>query len=161
VAERLRENRFRVRAWRRSAGAAASSIEVHAGFAALPHFFAGLDGVVCLLPLAPETNGILNVERLRLMNPGAFVINVGRGQHLVESDLKDLLATGHLSGATLDVATEEPLPPEHWLWRDPRVLVTPHVATLPRAATAVPFILGNVARVTRGEAPLLQVRRTQ
>jgi glyoxylate/hydroxypyruvate reductase A len=160
VAERLKDNRFRVRAWRRSERESGSAIEIFSGQDALPKFFAGLDGVVCLLPLAPETIGILNARWLGAMNKGAFLVNVGRGQHLVEADLKELLDAGHLSGATLDVFSSEPLPADHWMWRHPRVLITPHVATMPRARTAVPFILENVAQVMRGDPPKLQVTRS-
>jgi glyoxylate/hydroxypyruvate reductase A len=158
VAQRLRDNGFAVRVWRNS-HVPAEGMDVFAGEDELATFFTGLDGVVGLLPLMPETIGIINAERLSLMKPGAFLINVGRGQHLDEDDLKPLLDSGHISGATLDVVSVEPLPDDHWLWKHPSVLVTPHVATLPRADTAVPFIAENVARVLRGEKPELAVER--
>lgn len=63
------------------------------------------------------------------MLPGSYLINVARGQHLVEEDLLEALDSGQLSGACLDVFSKEPLPENHPFWSYPQITITPHVAT--------------------------------
>jgi glyoxylate/hydroxypyruvate reductase A len=89
------------------------------------------------------------------------VINVARGQHLVEDDLVQALDSGHLGGATLDVFREEPLPPNSPLWTNPKVLVTPHVASYSVPATAADGVATNIRRVVAGEPLLHQVDRAR
>ena len=82
---------------------------------------------------------------------GAYVINVSRGALLVETDLIEALDAGQLAGAALDVHSREPLPPESALWRHARILVTPHIAAMPRPEVAAAQLLDNLARARRGE----------
>jgi glyoxylate/hydroxypyruvate reductase A len=82
-----------------------------AGMAQLNDFLAASRFLVCLLPLTPDTQDILNRDTLSRLQPGGYVINVARGAHLVDDDLIALLDSGHLAGATLDVFRTEPLPP--------------------------------------------------
>jgi glyoxylate/hydroxypyruvate reductase A len=109
------------------------------------------DILVCLLPLTPQTRGILGADLFRRLPRGAALVSVGRGGHLVEPDLLEAIDAGQLSGATLDVFAQEPLPREHPFWRHPRVFVTPHVATLVNPDTAAPQILENLRRLSSGE----------
>lgn len=97
--------------------------------------------LVCMLPLTAATTGIINKDTLSLLPPASFLINVGRGLHVVEEDLLQLLHSGHISAACLDVTATEPLPPDHELWRAPNVTITPHIA----AATIVPLAAQQVA----------------
>src|SRR3546814_2434197 len=83
------------------------------GSGGLDAFLAGTDILVCLLPLTAETNGILNARTFAKLPRGAAVINVGRGGQLVEGDLLAALDSGQISGATLDVFQQEPLPADH------------------------------------------------
>ena len=85
--------------------------------------------LVCLLPLTPETEGILNREIFSVMPKGSYLINVARGKHLVEKDLLEALDNGQLSGACLDVFSREPLPENHPFWSHPQITITPHIAT--------------------------------
>ena len=121
--------------------------------------FEQTDALVCLLPLTPQTRGILNGENLKRLRQGACVINLARGGHVVTADLMAALDSGHVSRAYLDVFDEEPLPADSPLWRHPGVTLTPHVAALTEPRTAVPVIVENIERVRRGEAPLHLVDR--
>ncbi len=112
------------------------------------------DVVVCLLPLTPQTRGILNSKNLRKIKLGGAVINVARGGHLVAEDLIATLDSGHLAHAYLDVFEHEPLTHEHPLWTHPAITVTPHTAALTEPRTAIPTIVENVERLRRGEPPL-------
>jgi glyoxylate/hydroxypyruvate reductase A len=119
----------------------------------LAHALEGADAVVCLLPLTPETRGILDARLFAKIRPGGCVINLARGAHLVVPDLFAALDSGHLAHAWLDVFETEPLPPESPLGTHPAVTVTPHVAALVEPRTAVPKIAEAVNRVRRGELP--------
>ena len=97
------------------------------GLADLARLAGDADVLVDLLPLTPETEGLLDATLLSLLHPGALVVNAGRGPTLVTDDLVAELERGRLR-AVLDVVDPEPLPPEHPLWRTPGTVVSPHVA---------------------------------
>ena len=117
-----------------------------AGLDRLPEFLRGVDILVCLLPLTRATRGILSRRTFSYLSPGAAVINVGRGEHLVENDLLVALNSGHVAAASLDVCSQEPLPPDHAFWRHPRILLTPHIASMTAPDTAVPGVLKQIQR---------------
>jgi glyoxylate/hydroxypyruvate reductase A len=147
---------FDVAGWSRTAKTAAG-IETYAGAAGLPRLLARSEILVCLLPLTPETEGILNARTLGLLPRGAALVNAARGAHLVEEDLLAALASGQVSAAVLDVFGEEPLPLGHPFWHHPRIVVTPHVAAFTNPATAAPIILDNIRRFEAGQPLLNQV----
>ena len=112
---------------RTSAGPLPDFDEVHTT-ADLPQLWGRADLVVCCLPGTAATRRLVDEAALRAMRPGALFVNVGRGS-LVDPDvLARVLASGHLSGAVLDVCDPEPLPPDHPLWKLDNVLITPHIA---------------------------------
>ena len=112
------------------------------------------DILINLLPLTNKTRGILNKKLLLKLKKAAYLINVGRGPHLVNEDLLDLLDNNHLSGASLDVFDEEPLPDNHTFWKHPKISVTPHIASLTNTKTAVQQIVENYKRL-KNDKPLL------
>jgi glyoxylate/hydroxypyruvate reductase A len=160
VAARLVAHGFQVLGWSRSPKVLDGVIS-YAGRSELHTFLHRTEILVCLLPLTAETVGILDAATFAELPHGACVINVARGQHLVEDDLVRALDSGRLAGATLDVFREEPLPPGSPLWTNPKVLVTPHVASYSLPATAADGVAENVRRALAGEPLLHQVDRAR
>ncbi|WP_423062785.1 2-hydroxyacid dehydrogenase [Candidiatus Paracoxiella cheracis] len=112
--------------------------------------------LICMLPLTAKTENILNKKTFSKLQKEAYLINLARGQHLVEEDLLAALGTGQLSGACLDVFREEPLPSDHPFWMHPKIQITPHIASVTNPETAAPQILDNYHRALKG-AELLNV----
>jgi glyoxylate/hydroxypyruvate reductase len=136
-------------------------IEVFSGKKRLKDFLARSRVVINVLPLTAETQGILDASAFSAMPAGAYVVNIGRGPHVVDDDLIVALDSGQLAGAMLDVFREEPLPAKHPYWRHPKVIVTPHAAAPTIVDAAERQIIENVRRIERGEAPLGVVDRTK
>ncbi|WOB07611.1 glyoxylate/hydroxypyruvate reductase A [Piscinibacter gummiphilus] len=103
-------------------------VATFAGMDELPEFLSQADILVCALPLTDETRGLLNHHTLAQLPRGAFFVNIGRGEQVVEPDLRALLDGGYLAGAALDVFEREPPPPDNWVWSHPQVVATPHIA---------------------------------
>lgn len=126
-------------------------IACHHGEAGLTELLPLAEILVCLLPLTPATEGILNKDLFAQLPEDAAVINVGRGGHLVEEDLIPALDSGQLSGATLDVLRQEPPPEDHPFWTHPKVLLTPHIASLIDPEAGAKVIAENIRRFRAGE----------
>ena len=114
---------------------------------------AGADVVVLALPLLPESVGLIDRRRLELLAPGACLVNVARGQHVVTEDLVEALRDGTLGSAGLDVTDPEPLPDGHPLWTLPNAVVTPHTGNTQEMALPLlsARITDNVRRWIAGE----------
>lgn len=141
---------FRVSGWSRSQHEL-PGVRCHSGEEGLQACLSESNFLVCVLPLTSQTHGLLNRQRLALLPRGAYVINVARGAHLVDNDLLELIDSGHLAGAALDVFREEPLPATHPFWRHPRIAVTPHTSARTLRDEAVAQIAGKMLAMARGE----------
>ncbi|WP_326544014.1 2-hydroxyacid dehydrogenase [Pseudorhodoferax sp.] len=158
VAHKLRLMGFRVAGWSRSPRAV-DGVAGFSGDAGLAGCLAQSQFLVCLLPLTPETTGLLDARRLALLPRGAYVINVARGANLVAADLLALLDSGHLGGAALDVHVPEPLPADDPLWAHPRVTLTPHIAAKLSPEVLAEQLCANIDRVERGLPLINEVDR--
>lgn len=105
-------------------------VEHFAGDDELRPFLNGCHIVVCVLPLTAETRGILCTENLQHLPHGSYLISAGRGAQMVEDDILHLIGNGHLAGAALDVFETEPLPADHPFWSEPKISLTPHIASI-------------------------------
>jgi glyoxylate/hydroxypyruvate reductase A len=143
AADLLKQIGFEVHGWSRSQKQL-QGIECYAGDEGLRAFLDGTEILVCLLPLTESTRGILNADTFNRLKPGASVINAARGPHLVESDLVEALDSGQIAGATLDVFPVEPLPRSHPFWTNPKITITPHVASLIDAPTGSKIVARNI-----------------
>jgi glyoxylate/hydroxypyruvate reductase A len=126
----------------------------------LEDFLRGLRVLVCLLPLTPQTENLLDHAHLALLAKGGYVINVARGAHIVDKDLLALIRDGHLAGATLDVFREEPLPPDHAFWGEPRITITPHISALTLLNESARQIAFKMQALERGDTVADIVDRT-
>ncbi len=150
AAAMLRGLGFPVQGWSRTRKAL-DGVQSFAGPEELPRFLASTDILVCLLPATPETSGLIAAPLLAQLPRGAQLVNVGCG---VQQNLADILAAlddGRLSGAVLDVFDPEPLPPDHPAWAHPRLIVTPHLASLPNRRERARYVAAAIAAHERGE----------
>jgi glyoxylate/hydroxypyruvate reductase A len=146
---------FAVNGWSRSARPM-KGVSTYAGEAGLIPFLNATDILVVLLPLTPQTQGIVNyglLKELRRRNGlgGAVLINAGRGRLQKDADIMRALDDGTLKEASLDVFEVEPLPKTSPLWSHPKVFVTPHAAATSDPAHLVPIMLRQMAAFERGE----------
>ncbi|MCB9990395.1 MAG: glyoxylate/hydroxypyruvate reductase A [Rhodospirillales bacterium] len=143
---------FQLKGWSRTPKTY-EGMRCFAGPKDLQAFLNNTDILVCLLPLTPETRGILNKDTLGQLPSGAYVINAGRGQHIVDHDLLTMLDKGHIAHAALDVFSKEPLPQDHVFHAHPRVIVTPHIAAISMPHTAGPVLKESIDLLESGKMP--------
>jgi glyoxylate/hydroxypyruvate reductase A len=146
---------FRVSGWSRRPKALPGVQGFH-GATGLDAMLAQSDFLICLLPLTPDTRGIINARTLALLPHGAFVLNAARGGHVVDAALLAALDSGQVAGAALDVFEPEPLLREHPYWTHPRVVMTPHAASITIPASVAPQVVENIRRARSGQ-PMLNL----
>jgi len=143
AADLLKQIGFEVSGWSRSPKEL-PGIKCYSGSEGFGAFLDGTEILVCLLPLTESTRGILNADTFNRLKRGASIINAARGPHLVDSDLLEALHSGQIGSATLDVFHVEPLPASHPFWTNPKITVTPHVASLIDAPTGSKIVAKNI-----------------
>lgn len=159
VAASLNAWGFPLRCWSRS-HKDLPGVTSFAGTDELGAFLFGTRVLINLLPNTPQTVGLINQALINQLADNAYVMNLARGVHVVESDLLQALNSGKVKGAMLDVFSREPLPADNPLWAHPRVAITPHVAATTRMEEAVAFIVRAIEQLERGETARGRVDRT-
>lgn len=150
VAKALTMFDFPVRGWSRSPKQI-NGVQTFSGEAGLSAFLQGTRILVNLLPLTPDTENLINRTTLQQLLPGAYLINVARGAHVVDADLVAMIQEGHVAGATLDVFRQEPLPADHPFWGMAQITMTPHISARTLLEESIAQIAGKVAAMSRGE----------
>jgi glyoxylate/hydroxypyruvate reductase len=143
AAQRLLQAGFNVCGWSRSRKAV-PGIDCYAGDDELPAMLSRSDILVCLLPLTPQTTGLINAETLGLLPANASLINFARGPIVEDASLKAALDRAALDHAVLDVFATEPLPADSWHWDHPRVTVLPHISAPTDRETASGIVADNI-----------------
>ncbi|MCI5069747.1 glyoxylate/hydroxypyruvate reductase A [Acidovorax sp.] len=149
VAKALAQFDFPINGWSRSPKAI-EGVRAFSGTEQFNDFLAASRVLVNLLPLTPETADVINADTLAHLQPGAYIINVARGAHLVEDDLLAAIERGHVAGATLDVFRTEPLPAGHPFWNHPRITITPHTSARTLRDESIAQIARKMAALQRG-----------
>lgn len=152
--QKLKVMGFDVAGWSRSPKSI-EGLATYAGEDGMSDFLARTDILVSLLPLTPETRGLINADLLgRLAQNGRlggpFLINAGRGGLQIEADILAALEAGILKGAVLDVFEQEPLPAQSGLWDHPAVVVTPHNAAMSEPEAIATLIAAQIRRIEAG-----------
>jgi glyoxylate/hydroxypyruvate reductase len=149
VAAALAQAGYRVWGWSRRARQIDGVRCLHEA-SGLTELLGETDVLVNILPSTMATRGLLDRSHLAQLPAGALVVNAARGDQLDAAALLDLLDSGHLGGALLDVFATEPLPTDSPLWLHPRIVITPHVAASTLSGPAVAQVVDNLRRAHSG-----------
>ncbi|MEO9526044.1 NAD(P)-dependent oxidoreductase [Roseibium sp.] len=138
-----------------------AGVSYHSGAGSLAMACKGSRIAINVLPLTDETENILNSQLFDQLETGAWLIQIGRGEHLHEADFAAALDDGRLAGASLDVFREEPLPADHAFWRDNRLRITPHIASDSTPSVVAQQIHASAVELLQGQRPQLAIDRRQ
>jgi phosphoglycerate dehydrogenase-like enzyme len=123
----------------------------------IDEFLPACDVLISVVPQTPETTGLLNRERLRLLKPTCFYVNIGRGNVVDLDAITEALREHWIAGAALDVFPTEPLPSDHPIWGLENAFITPHISGINRPSDVTDIFLANLERYLGGEPLLNQV----
>jgi glyoxylate/hydroxypyruvate reductase A len=160
VLEALRPFGFPLHAYAR-ASRALPGITLHAGDVGLRAFLSQCAVCICLLPSTPATRDLFDAARLAWMPRGAHLVNLARGELVVDADLVAALDAGHLAHATLDVFRTEPLPAAHPFWHHPKVTITPHVSAITLHEESAAQVAAGIRALEAGREPPGRVDRAR
>jgi len=125
----------------------------------LKEFLKKINVLICTVPLTPKTRGLLSAKLFNDLAFPTYLINVSRGAVHVENDIIRAIEEGKLTGAFLDVFEKEPLPNNSPLWQNPKIKITPHIASLTYAEESIRQALENFQRIKKGKKPHNEVSR--
>jgi len=149
VAEQLAQVGYQVSGWSRSKKKL-KKVTCFAGTKELESFLQNTQILICLLPLTNETEGILDLDLFKKLGHPGWIVNVARGEHLVDEDLIYALDSNILQGSWLDVFSEEPLPDRHPFWNRSNIILTPHIASITQPEEVAEQIVDNYKRALSG-----------
>lgn len=152
AASELQRQGLNVLGWSRSPRQI-EGVQCYSGIETLDTVLSQAEILVIMLPLTPRTRGLLTRDRLKKLPQGAALINVARGSLVDQAAMTELIQSGHIGAATLDVFEREPLPADDPLWSMENVLITPHLASVAIPASAAKQVADNILRVSRGDQP--------
>lgn len=142
IAKALAGFGYMISGWSSSAKSI-EGVQTYAGPEEFEAFLGQSKILVCLLPLTDKTRGILDLDVFKKMQHPGYLINVARGEHLVEEDLIYALDKNWMSGACLDVFSEEPLPEKHLFWNRSSIMITPHISSITQPDEVAQQIVEN------------------
>lgn len=153
VATALSDIGFKVHGWSQTQKTL-ENVKSFSGIEGLTKVLKSAQILILLLPLTPNTKFIINSQTVNLLPKDAVIINPGRGLLINDDALLDALNSGHISHATLDVFSKEPLAPDHPYWKHLKVTVTPHIAAHTRPQSSADTIAKSILQIRQGEIPI-------